>query len=74
MKTWDLPHAEHLPDNQPLTHLNTNDVLAEAESALIALGYKPVDAAKMIAAAAKQHADASSQELIRLALRSIASA
>lgn len=74
LKTWDLPHAEHLPDNQPLTHLNTNDVLAEAESALIALGYKPVDAAKMIAAAAKQHTDASSQELIRLALRSIASA
>ncbi|MGM8227233.1 Holliday junction branch migration protein RuvA [Cellvibrio sp. ARAG 10.3] len=74
LKTWDLPHAEHLPDNQPLAHLNTNDVLAEAESALIALGYKPVDAAKMIAAAAKQQADASSQELIRLALRSIAPA
>jgi Holliday junction DNA helicase RuvA len=44
------------------------------ESALIALGYKPVDAAKMIANAAKQHQNANSQELIRLALRSIAPA
>ena len=72
LKTWDLPHAEHLPDNHQQGVLNTNEVLAEAESALIALGYKPVDAAKMIASAAKHHPEASSQELIRLALRSIA--
>ena len=74
LKTWDLPHAEHLPDNHQQGVLSTNEVLAEAESALIALGYKPVDAAKMIASAAKHHPEASSQELIRLALRSIASA
>ena len=72
LKTWDLPHAEHLPDNHQQGVLSTNEVLAEAESALIALGYKPVDAAKMIASAAKHHPEASSQELIRLALRSIA--
>lgn len=72
LKTWDLPHAERLPDNHQQGILNTNEVLAEAESALIALGYKPVDAAKMIASAAKHHPEASSQELIRLALRSIA--
>jgi holliday junction DNA helicase RuvA len=74
LKTWDLPHAEHLTDNHQQGILNTNEVLAEAESALIALGYKPVDAAKMIASAAKHHPEASSQELIRLALRSIAPA
>lgn len=74
LKTWDLPHAEQSTSHPQLGATIISDVLAEAESALIALGYKPVEAAKMIASAAKHHPDASSQELIRLALRSIASA
>ncbi len=74
LKTWDLPHAEQSTNHPQLGATIISDVLAEAESALIALGYKPVEAAKMIASAAKHHPDASSQELIRLALRSIASA
>jgi len=48
------------------------DVAAEAESALIALGYKPADAAKIISRVAdKNVSDAG--ELIRLALKSMGS-
>jgi holliday junction DNA helicase RuvA len=74
LKTWDMPHGDLLVHNEIQQIASNNDLYAEAESALIALGYKPVDAAKMIASAAKQKPEASSQELIRLALRSMASA
>lgn len=47
-----------------------SDIIAEAESALVALGYKPVQATKMIAAAQRAGATGSSEALIRLALRS----
>ncbi|HLS98847.1 MAG: Holliday junction branch migration protein RuvA [Porticoccaceae bacterium] len=48
-----------------------SDVLAEAESALIALGYKPQDATKMISAAAREAGEgAASETLIRQALKS----
>lgn len=43
----------------------------DAEAALIALGYKPTDATKAIAKAEKQAPEASSQELIRLALKAM---
>ncbi len=72
LKTWDMPHTD-LAHNEIKQIASDNDIYAEAESALIALGYKPVDAAKMITAASKQKPDAKSEELIRLALRSIAS-
>ncbi|GMG87240.1 Holliday junction branch migration protein RuvA [Biformimicrobium ophioploci] len=52
----------------------SNDQLAEAESALIALGYKPADAARMISRAQSEDASADSATLIRLALRSMAPA
>ncbi len=74
LKTWDMPHGDLLAHNEIQQIASNNDLYAEAESALIALGYKPVDAAKMIASAAKHKPEASSQELIRLALRSMASA
>jgi len=46
----------------------SNDASAEAEAALVALGYKPADAAKMVKA---HYSDGVSvQELIKLALRS----
>ncbi|WP_049722084.1 Holliday junction branch migration protein RuvA [Gilvimarinus polysaccharolyticus] len=45
----------------------------EAESALISLGYKPTEATKMIAAAVRHKDSADAQELIRLALKRIAS-
>lgn len=47
------------------------DFVAEAESALISLGYKPAEAAKVIARAAKENDVSSSEDLIRLALRSL---
>ncbi len=50
------------------------DKAAEAESALIALGYKPTEASKLIAAAQRNASAASSEDLIRLALRSLAPA
>lgn len=48
-----------------------NQIFADAESALIALGYKPVEAAKALNAVLAEHAVARSEELIRLALRSM---
>ncbi len=49
-----------------------SDQSGEAEHALIALGYKPTEASRMISAALRQQPGASSEELIRLALRSAA--
>lgn len=72
LKNWDLPQSDLLAHSE-IQQIAGNDIYAEAESALIALGYKPVEAAKMIAAASKQKPDAKSEELIRLALRTIAS-
>ncbi len=48
-----------------------NGVLADAESALIALGYKPAEAAKAIAKVLKSQSVATSEELIRLTLRNM---
>jgi Holliday junction DNA helicase RuvA len=48
----------------------TQDVSLEAESALIALGYKPQDAAKMVNRVAGEHS-ANAEQLIRAALKSM---
>lgn len=48
-----------------------SSISAEAESALIALGYKPVEAAKAVAGVLKNNEVTRSEELIRLALRSM---
>jgi len=74
LKNWDLPQSDLLAHSEIQQIAGDNEVYAEAESALIALGYKPVEAAKMISTAAKHKPDAKSEELIRLALRSMASA
>ncbi len=47
-------------------------ITADAESALTALGYKPTDAAKVIARVQKGESIETSEELIRLALKSLA--
>ncbi|MGH1440268.1 MAG: Holliday junction branch migration protein RuvA [Cellvibrionaceae bacterium] len=47
-------------------------ISADAESALIALGYKPTDAAKVIASVQRSEAPENSEDLIRLALKSLA--
>ena len=48
------------------------DIAQEAESALIALGYKPADAAKIISRVANESVS-DAGELIRLALKSMGS-
>ncbi len=52
----------------PQTSAST--IIADAESALIALGYKPTQAAQMISAAQKVEPLSNSEALIRLALKS----
>lgn len=47
-------------------------IIAEAESALIALGYKPAQAAQVVMATQKEHQLDRSEDLIRMALRSLA--
>lgn len=48
------------------------DATEEAETALITLGYKPQDAARMIVRVAKNHPDAvRSEDIIRLALKAM---
>lgn len=74
LKNWDLPQGNGAVPEPVPTQSAARDVLAEAESALIALGYKPAEAAKMVAAAARQTEVTSSEVLIRTALRSMASA
>jgi len=48
-----------------------SDMVGEAESALIALGYKPTEASKVIHQILSQQTPARSEELIRLALRAM---
>ncbi|HWV15218.1 MAG TPA: Holliday junction branch migration protein RuvA [Cellvibrio sp.] len=72
LKNWDLPAQDLLGHGEIQTIATGNESYTEAESALTSLGYKPVEAAKMIAVAAKQKPDAKSEELIRLALRAMA--
>ena len=74
LKNWDVPSSDSSSHSEIRQIVSDKDTHSEAESALISLGYKPVEAAKMISAASKQKPDAKSEELIRLALRSMASA
>ncbi|WP_210394882.1 Holliday junction branch migration protein RuvA [Motiliproteus sediminis] len=73
MKDWlpsDAPFE--LSGEAGTTQARSGDAQQEAESALIALGYKPAQAARAIAQAAKQSSDACSAEaLIRHALKSM---
>ncbi len=55
----------------PVSNSAATDSRAEAESALVALGYKPVQATKSIAQAEKTNPGASSEVLIRAALKSM---
>lgn len=59
-----------LGSTQPkTTAMQLTDPASEAETALVALGYKPQEASRMIQQVAQQSSTASSQDLIRLALR-----
>lgn len=59
------------PASAKPAHNHANAMVAEAEAALIALGYKPVEASKLVAGVLKHHTVERSEELIRLSLRSM---
>jgi Holliday junction DNA helicase RuvA len=61
---WEAASAGHAPG--PEARAANDAVLA-----LIALGYKQVDAAKAVRAAALEHKGAGTEELVRLALKSL---
>jgi Holliday junction DNA helicase RuvA len=67
LKDWELDDTVPLLEGAIAT--GSHDMLLEAESALIALGYKPAEASRMISAV-KGGVD-SSEALIRLALKSM---
>ncbi len=72
LKNWQssaAPLAEMEAASQPQAVVV--DHSDEAESALIALGYKPAEASRAIARVNKDGTASSSEELIRLALRSM---
>ncbi|GAB1258998.1 Holliday junction branch migration protein RuvA [Aurantivibrio plasticivorans] len=78
LKDWQTTSSGVMPENtlnddQPTSDV-ASDIVAEAESALIALGYKPAQALQVVVATQKEHQAERSEELIRLALRSLASA
>lgn len=77
LKEWQVGSEAADGAAQPLTSLadqpyqpDARQVAEDAETALIALGYRPAEATKMIVRVQKAHPDVvSSEELIRLALR-----
>jgi Holliday junction DNA helicase RuvA len=67
LKEWE--RAPSAPGLQPAKTISPqNQMIADAESALIALGYKPQEAAKAVAAVQELHGS-SSETLIRAALK-----
>ena len=66
IEDWMLESDAASPEGRP----SGRNMLAEAESALVALGYRPADASKAVAAANDGSAERS-EELIRRALQSM---
>lgn len=73
LKDWDVPPDDLLNLDERKQDALMQDAYTEAESALIALGYKPADAAKLVSGALKVNPTATREELIRQALRSLSS-
>lgn len=75
LKNWQVknaPLAEMEAASQPqAAEVGTSDIVAEAESALVSLGYKPTEASKVVARVLKENSVSRSEELIRLSLRSL---
>ncbi|MEX1031883.1 MAG: Holliday junction branch migration protein RuvA [Cellvibrionaceae bacterium] len=77
LKDWQPGGASvsgrQIPANDDQTvRRDDRSLVAEAESALIALGYKPAHAAQVVMATQKEHQLERCEDLIRLALRSMA--
>jgi Holliday junction DNA helicase RuvA len=71
VKDWQLPSGPAVSAGQKSPERLANTILAEAESAMVSLGYKPAEASKVINKIAKEHPVTRSEDLIRLALRSM---
>jgi len=69
LKDWGAP-VEDDTSGKPATLLQPADAVADAVSALIALGYKPPEASKMVRVVDAR--DLPSEEIIRLALQAVA--
>lgn len=72
LKGWESLDSTVATFGSNLQSSSQSSMTADAESALIALGYKPTDAAKVISSVQKGATIESSEELIRLALKSLA--
>ncbi len=72
---WQLPETDLFSENATSSAGKEvlRDVRGESESALLALGYKSSEASRLIQNALKLQPNASAEELIRLALRSMVS-
>lgn len=64
---WDTPSTDDKTSTESDNLNSGQDIIKEATSALIALGYKPVEASKMISKLDKQ--DQTSESLIKQALK-----
>ena len=74
IKAWEYGGKTEVTSSESLPVFTASsqpvDMIAEAESALVALGYKPLEASKAVARIDKQDMS-SSENIIRLALRSM---
>jgi holliday junction DNA helicase RuvA len=70
LKDW-APHSSAKSIQEAPQAQQVNAMVAEAESALVALGYKPAEAAKAILAAMKQTELARTEDIIRAVLRAM---
>ena len=69
MNDWQTEAGEPLMNTAQASASGSNSAQKEAESALVNLGYKPVQASKAVAAAIKDNPHGDSEDLIRLALK-----
>ncbi len=72
LKGWESLDPTQATFGSNLQASTQSAMTADAESALVALGYKPTDAAKVIARVQHGATIETSEELIRLALKSLA--
>lgn len=72
LNSWELPATPTTAQGES-NKIPVDDIISEAESALIALGYKPAQALQVVSSVQKEHQLQRSEDLIRLALKSLAS-
>ncbi len=72
LKSWEFS-TDALPTDGGvvLPTAGNKNFIAEAESALVSLGYKPVEASRAVSAVLDEHEVQRSEDLIRLALRAM---